>query len=94
MRLKNLEAEGDLRGKGWLALDDRLTRKTGKAMEAVAIFRHHCQNRHALAHNVVTAIFVRRDGSCHPLHLRVYLKEECCKKNGFHDHYRQTGGIG
>jgi len=63
-------------------IDDTLTHKTGKFIEAVGIFKDHCEKRYVLAHNIVTSIFVRRDGTFHPLHFRLYLKEEYCKEKG------------
>jgi SRSO17 transposase len=81
-RLETLKAEGDLQGKGWLVIDDTLTHKTGKAIEAVGIYMDHCENRYVLAHNIVTTLFIRRDGTVHPLHFRLYLKDDYCKEKG------------
>ncbi|MBM3301203.1 MAG: IS701 family transposase [Deltaproteobacteria bacterium] len=81
-RLVSLKDEGEFQGKGWLVIDDTLTHKTGKFIEAVGIFKDHCEKRYVLAHNIVTSIFVRRDGTFHPLHFRLYLKEEYCKEKG------------
>jgi hypothetical protein len=80
-RIEILKSEGDLSGKGWLVIDDTLTHKTGKAIDAVGIFRDHAEKRFVLGHNIVTAIFVRKDGTCHPLGFRLYLKEEYCKEH-------------
>lgn len=81
-RLETLKAEGDLQGKGWLVIDDTLTHKTGKDIEAVGVYKDHCDNRYVLAHNIVTTLFIRRDGTFHPLHFRLYLKEDYCEKKG------------
>ena len=81
-RLEILRATGGIQGKGWLVIDDTLSHKTGTAIEAVGILKDHALNRHVLAHNIVTAVFVRRDGTCHPLDFRLYLKEEYCKRKG------------
>ena len=81
-RLEALKAEGGLQGKGWLVIDDTLTHKTGKAIEAVRIYKDHCENRYVLAHNLVTTLFIKRDGTVHPLHFRLYLKEDYCNEKG------------
>jgi SRSO17 transposase len=81
-RLDGLKADGDLLGEGWLVLDDTLTHKTGKSIEAVGILRDHCENRYVLAHNIVTALFIKKDGACYPIDFRLYLKEEYCKEQG------------
>lgn len=79
-RVKTLKVEGDLQGKGWLVLDDTLTHKTGTFIEAVGIFKDHCNGHYVLGHTIVTGVFVKKDGSCQPIGFRVYLKEEYCRK--------------
>ena len=81
-RLDELKAAGELKGKGWLLIDDTLSHKTGKQIEGVGVFRDHSRNRYVLAHNIVTAEFVRPDGVQHPLGFRVYLKKDYCQSRG------------
>ena len=81
-RIDILRTQGDLGGKGWLAIDDTLTHKTGKKMEGVGIFWDHSEKRYVLAHNIVTAEFVNPQGDSHPLDFRLYLKEELCREKG------------
>jgi hypothetical protein len=78
-RLDDLKASGALLGKGWLVLDDTLTHKTGKCIEAAGIFKDHCNGQYVLGHTIVTAVFVKQDGTCYPLDFRVYLKEDYCQ---------------
>jgi hypothetical protein len=75
-RIDRLKTEGALAGKGWLALDDTLTHKTGKKIEGVGIYWDHSEKRYVLAHNIVTAEFVNPNGESHPLDFRLYLKED------------------
>ena len=75
-RIDILRTRGALRGKGWLAVDDTLTHKTGKKIEGVGIFWDHCEKRYVLAHNIVTAELVNPNGDSHPLDFRLYLKKE------------------
>ena len=42
-RLEILKTEGEIGGKGWLVIDDTLTHKTGKTIEAVGIFKDHAE---------------------------------------------------
>lgn len=79
-RLEILKADGGIQGKGWLVIDDTLAHKTGTAIEAVGILKDHAENRYVLAHNIVTAVFVKRDGTCHPIDFSLYFKEEYCEK--------------
>lgn len=81
-RIDILRTQGDLGGKGWLAIDDTLTHKTGKKMEGVGIFWDHSEKRYVLAHNIVTTEFVNLKGDSHPLDFRLYLKEELCSEKG------------
>jgi DDE superfamily endonuclease len=81
-RLNILKADGGIHGRGWLVFDDTLTHKTGRAIEAVGILKDHAEDRYVLAHNIVTAVFVNRDGTCHPMDFRLYFKKEYCKKKG------------
>jgi SRSO17 transposase len=74
-RIDMLKTQGALGGKGWLAIDDTLTHKTGKKIEGVGIFWDHSEKRYVLAHNIVTAEFVNPKGDSHPLDFRLYLKE-------------------
>ncbi len=74
-RVDILKAQGALAGKGWLAIDDTLTHKTGKKMEGVGIFWDHSEKRYVLAHNIVTAELVSPKGDSHPIEFRLYLKE-------------------
>lgn len=74
-RVDMLKAQGALAGKGWLAIDDTLTHKTGKKMEGVGIFWDHSEKRYVLAHNIVTAELVSPKGDSHPIEFRLYLKE-------------------
>ncbi|MCA1962232.1 MAG: IS701 family transposase [Desulfomonile sp.] len=71
-----LKTQGALGSKGWLAIDDTLTHKTGKKIEGVGIFWDHREKRYVWAHNIVTAEFVNPKGDSHPLDFRLYLKEE------------------
>ena len=75
-RIDVLKTQGVLGGKGWLAIDDTLTHKTGKKIEGVGIFWDHSEKRYVLAHNIVTAEFVNPKGDSHPLDFRLYLKED------------------
>jgi SRSO17 transposase len=75
-RINRLRTEGALAGRGWLALDDTLTHKTGKKIEGVGIYWDHSEKRYVLAHNIVTAEFVNPKGDSHPLDFRLYLKED------------------
>lgn len=75
-RIDMLKTQGALGGKGWLAIDDTLTHKTGKKIEGVGIFWDHSEKRYVLAHNIVTAEFVNPKGESHPLDFRLYLKKE------------------
>jgi len=75
-RIDLLKTQGVLSNKGWLAIDDTLTHKTGKKMEGVGIYWDHSEKRYVLAHNIVTAEFVNPKGDSHPLDFRLYLKEE------------------
>ena len=75
-RIDILKIQGALGGKGWLAIDDTLTHKTGKKIEGVGIYWDHSEKRYVLAHNIVTAEFVNPKGESHPLDFRLYLKEE------------------
>jgi SRSO17 transposase len=75
-RIDILKIQGALGGKGWLAIDDTLTHKTGKQIEGVGIYWDHSEKRYVLAHNIVTAEFVNPKGESHPLDFRLYLKEE------------------
>jgi hypothetical protein len=75
-RIDILKIQGVLGGKGWLAIDDTLTHKTGKKIEGVGIYWDHSEKRYVLAHNIVTAEFVNPKGESHPLDFRLYLKEE------------------
>ncbi|MCA1960229.1 MAG: hypothetical protein LDL33_05500, partial [Desulfomonile sp.] len=45
-------------------------------------YKDHCENRYVLAHNIVTTLFVSRDGTVHPFHFRLYLKQDYCKEKG------------
>lgn len=81
-RIDMLRTQGDIGGKGWLAIDDTLTHKTGKKMEGVGIFWDHSEKRYVLAHNIVTAEFVNSKGDSHPLDFRLYLKEDLCREKG------------
>lgn len=81
-RIDMLRTQGDLGGKGWLAIDDTLTHKTGKKMEGVGIFWDHGEKKYVLAHNIVTAEFVNPKGDSHPLDFRLYQKEELCREKG------------
>lgn len=75
-RIDILKIQGALGGKGWLAIDDTLTHKTGKKIEGVGIYWDHSEKRYVLAHNIVTAEFVNPKGESHPLDFRLYLKED------------------
>jgi len=75
-RIDILKIQGALGGKGWLAIDDTLTHKTGKKIEGVGIYWDHSEKRYVLAHNIVTAEFVNPKGESHPLDFRLYLKQE------------------
>lgn len=75
-RIDMLKTQGALGGKGWLAIDDTLTHKTGKKIEGVGIFWDHSEKRYVLAHNIVTAEFVNLKGESHPIDFRLYLKED------------------
>jgi hypothetical protein len=79
-RIDMLTSEGTLAGKGWLLIDDTLTHKTGKEIEAVGIFWDHCEKRHVLAHNIVTMEFVTPKGETYPLDFRLYMKEDLCRQ--------------
>ena len=79
-RLKDLKVQGELQGKGWLVLDDTLTHKTGTSIEAVGIFKDHCNGQYVLGHTLVTSVFVKMDGTCYALGFRVYLKKDYCQK--------------
>jgi len=81
-RLKEIKAAGEFKGRGWLLLDDTLTHKTGRSMEAVGTFWDHSDKRYVQGHNIVTAQFVSRKGAHHPVGFRVYLKREHCEKLG------------
>jgi len=75
-RIDMLKTQGALGDKGWLAIDDTLTHKTGKKIEGVGIFWDHSEKRYVLAHNIVTAEFVNPRGDSHPLDFRLYLKKD------------------
>jgi SRSO17 transposase len=75
-RIDMLKTQGALGGKGWLAIDDTLTHKTGKKIEGVGIFWDHSEKRYVLAHNIATAEFVNLKGESHPIDFRLYLKED------------------
>jgi len=75
-RIDLLRTHGALGDKGWLAIDDTLTHKSGRKMDGVGIFWDHSEKRYVLAHNIVTAEFVNPRGDSHPLDFRLYLKEE------------------
>lgn len=79
-RIDMLKSKGTLAGKGWLIIDDTLTHKTGKEIDAVGIFWDHCEKRHVLAHNLVTMEYVTRKGEVYPLDFRLYLKEDLCQE--------------
>jgi hypothetical protein len=76
VRIDMLKTQGAVGSKGWLAIDDTLTHKTGKKIEGVGIFWDHSEKRYVWAHNIVTAEFVNPKGDSHPLDFRLYLKEE------------------
>lgn len=79
-RIDMLKAKRAVTGKGWLLIDDTLTHKSGKEIEAVGIFWDHSEKRHVLAHNIVTMEFVTPRGDTYPLDFRLYMKEDLCKK--------------
>ena len=79
-RIGMLKANGALAGNGWLLIDDTLTHKTGKEMEAVGIFWDHCEKRHVIAHNIVTMEFVTPKGDTYPLDFRLYMKNDLCQQ--------------
>jgi DDE superfamily endonuclease len=81
-RIRMLRFQGALAGKGWLAIDDTLTHKTGKKMEGVGIYWDHSEKRYVLAHNIVTVEFVNPNGESHPLDFRLYLKKDLCGQKG------------
>jgi len=81
-RLDVLKADGALSGKGCLAIDDTLSHKTGKKIEAVGILYDHSENRYVLAHNIVTAQFIEPTGPHHPVDFRLYVKKELCMEKG------------
>jgi SRSO17 transposase len=75
-RLETLKADGDLQGKGCLLIDDSLAHKTGTHIEGVGILKDHALDRYVLAHDLVTAVFLKNDDTLHPIDSRLYLKEE------------------
>ncbi len=79
-RIGMLKSQGALAGKGWLIIDDTLTHKTGKEIEAVGIYWDHCEKRHVLAHNLVTMEYVTAKGETYPLDFRLYMKKDYCKQ--------------
>lgn len=79
-RIELLKAKGILKGGGWLVFDDTLTHKTGEKIEAIGIFWDHCEERHVLAHNIVTMEYLSPNGECHPLDFRLYLKKAFCQE--------------
>ena len=79
-RIGMLKTNGVLAGKGWLIIDDTLTHKTGKEIEAVGIYWDHCEKRHVLAHNLVTMEFVTVKGQTYPLDFRLYMKKDLCQQ--------------
>jgi SRSO17 transposase len=81
-RIDMLKSQEALTGKGWLAIDDTLTHKTGKKIEGVGIFWDHSENRYVLAHNIVTAEYVNPKGQSHPLDFRLYLKKDQAREEG------------
>ena len=81
-RIDVLKSQGALAGKGWLAIDDTLTHKSGKKIEGVGIYWDHSEKRYVLAHNIVTAEFVNGNGESHPLDFRLYLKKDLCREKG------------
>jgi len=81
-RIDLLKSQGALAGKGWLAIDDTLTHKTGKQIEGVGIYWDHSEKRYVLAHNIVTAEFVNPHGESNPLDLRLYVKKDRCRETG------------
>ena len=81
-RIALLKAQGAIEGNGWLVLDDTFAHKTGEMIDAVGIFWDHTENRHVLAHNIVTMEFVTPKGKSYPLDFRLYLKKDLCEKKG------------
>jgi SRSO17 transposase len=81
-RIDILKSQGALGEKGWLAIDDTLTHKTGKKIEGVGIFWDHSEKRYVLAHNIVTAEVINPKGDSHPLDFRLYLKKEQSEEKG------------
>lgn len=79
-RIAVLKSQGVLSAKGWLAIDDTLTHKTGKKIEGVGIYWDHSEKRYVLAHNIVTAEFVSPSGESHPVDFRLYIKADRCKE--------------
>lgn len=81
-RLDVLKADGALSARGCLAIDDTLSHKTGKKIEAVGILYDHSENRYVLAHNIVTAQFIEPQAAHHPVDFRLYLKKDHCQEKG------------
>ena len=62
---------------GILIIDDTLSEKSGKDIEGVGWFWDHTQNKHILAHNIVSTHYIA--GSFHlPLDFELYRRREDC----------------
>ena len=82
--------KNDCEGEAILAMDDTLSRKTGKHMENVGYHFDHAEGRQTLAHDILTTHLIKGRLSI-PLDAWVCLKEEQLpeeKKSEFRDKNR------
>lgn len=62
---------------GKLVIDDTLSEKSGKYIGGVGWFYDHTQNKHILAHNIISTHYFA--GTFHvPLDFEIYIKKEDC----------------
>ena len=67
---------------GYGVIDDTLTHKTGKKIEAVGKFRDSSQGRYILGHSLVNSLYADKRKRW-PIDHRLYLKKEYCQKRRF-----------
>lgn len=65
---------------GFGIIDDTLTHKNGRKMEAVGKFFDHSSHQYTLGHNLVNSLYAD-DRKRWPINHRLYLKEEYCREH-------------
>lgn len=65
---------------GYGIIDDTLTHKTGKKIEAVGKFKEHSTGRYVIGHSLVNSLYAD-DQTRWPVNHRLYLKKDYCQKH-------------